>query len=264
MTFPQTVQAPPQQQQPLWHQRASARTGFGNLVLVEFRKLFGTLSDRLTLLLAPVMLIGVMYLFSRTGKMESAAKQMFPLLISIQFGLLLTFVAVIKLVAGEWHYKSAQPTLLMQPSRMRYLSAQTVVVLSVWLVSALLTFLIYPVFIRMQADRERFGFLLDIRPGWVLGVTLAGTALVLISALIVAMHLPNPTAALVVFFVVVPLLMVARSAAPAVFGVIYPLEPAYLLAGQPDAGTVQAIVSGLLWLSLLVWGAIRIQRRDAG
>src|SRR5690606_24857260 len=50
---------PPGPPAPPMNPRALQRTGFPTLVLVELRKLAGTLSDRILLALAPVVLVGV-------------------------------------------------------------------------------------------------------------------------------------------------------------------------------------------------------------
>jgi len=170
---------------------------------------------------------------------------------------------VIKLVAGEWQYKSVQPTLLVQPSRMRYFLAQGTVLAGVWLLCSLFTFILFPLLIKTAATGLNHNYLLGMRPGWVLGVTLLATALVLLTALIVSLLVPNTGGALTVFFIVVPLLALARLSLPEVFGLIYPLEPAWHLAGL-GTGWPATISSSLLWLVLLAIALFRLQRRDAG
>ena len=247
-----------------WAARAAHRSPFWRLVAVEARKLVGTRSDKLVLAFAPVFLVGLMLLFTLPqSNLASAGKQIAPLLIVVQLGLLLVFATVIKLVAGEWQYKSVQPTLLVQPSRMRYFLAQGTVLAGVWLLCSLFTFLLFPLLIKTAATGLNHNYLLGMRPGWVLGVTLLATALVLLTALIVSLLVPNTGGALTVFFIVVPLLAVARLSLPEVFGLIYPLEPAWHLAGL-GTGWPQTITASLFWLVLLVISLIRLQRRDAG
>lgn len=245
-------------------QRAAGRSPFWRLVVVELRKLVGTRSDKLVLAFAPVFLVGLMLLFTLTQtNLASAGKQIGPLLIVVQLGLLLVFATVIKLVAGEWQYKSVQPTLLVQPSRMRYFLAQGTVLAAVWLVCTLVTFILFPLLIKSTADGLNHNYLLGMRLGWVLGVTMLATALVLLTALIISLLVPNTGGSLTVFFIVVPILMVARMALPEVFGLIYPLEAAWHLAGL-GTGWAQTISSLVLWLSLLGFALFRLQRRDAG
>ncbi|GAA3636844.1 hypothetical protein C8D88_101460 [Lentzea atacamensis] len=256
------VQAP--QANVPWAVRASRASSFWRLVAVEARKLVGSRSDKIVMAFAPLFLIGVMLLFTLPqSNLASAGRQLQPMLVVVQLGLLLVFATVIKLVAGEWQYKSVQPTLLVQPSRMRYLVAQATVLLGVWLVCTLFTFVLYPVLIEMAADGINHDYLLGHRPGWVLGVTMLSTALVLLTALIVSLLIPNTGGSLTVFFIVVPLLALARMLLPEVFGLIYPLEAAWHLAGG-GTGWVQTISSLVVWLTLLGVSLVVLSRRDAG
>jgi hypothetical protein len=92
-----------------WAARAAQRSPFWRLVAVEARKLVGTRSDKLVLAFSPIFLVGLMMLFTLTqSNLSSAGKQIGPLLIVVQLGLLLVFATVIKLVAGEWQYKSVR------------------------------------------------------------------------------------------------------------------------------------------------------------
>lgn len=247
-----------------WALRASQSSSFPRLVAVEARKLVGTRSDKIVMAFAPLFLVGVMLLLTLPQtNLASAGRQLQPMLVVIQLGLLLVFATVIKLVAGEWQYKSVQPTLLVQPSRMRYLMAQAMVLVGVWLVCTLFTFILYPALIKMTADGLNHDYLLDERPGWVLGVTMLSTALVLLTALIVSLLIPNTGGSLTVFFIVVPLLALARMLLPEVFGLIYPLEPAWHLAGV-GTGWPQTISSLVVWLTLLGISLVVLSRRDAG
>lgn len=247
-----------------WAARAAHAAPFWRLAAVELRKLVGTRSDKLVLTFSPIFLVGLMMLFTLPQtNLSSAGKQIGPLLMVVQLGLLLVFSTVIKLVAGEWQYKSVQPTLLVQPSRMRYFLAQGTVLAGVWLVCSLFTFIVFPILIKTAANGNHHNYLLGMRPGWVLGVTMLATALVLLTALIVSLLVPNTGGSLTVFFVVVPMLAVARLSLPEVFGLIYPLEPAWHLAGL-GAGWAQTISASVLWLTLLGVSVFRLQRRDAG
>ncbi|MBP2474982.1 hypothetical protein JOF53_003854 [Crossiella equi] len=244
--------------------RAAQASPFWRLVVVEARKLVGTRSDKIVMAFAPVFLIGLMLLFSLTqSNLASAGNQIQPVLIVVQLGLLLVFATVIKLVAGEWQYKSVQPTLLVQPSRMRYLLAQGTVLAGVWLVCTLFTFIVFPQLIKLTAGNINHNYLLGMRPGWVLGVIALATAQVLLTALIVSLLVPNTGGALTVFFIVVPLLAVARLSLPEVFGFIYPLESAWHLAGL-DSNWAPTVSSLIVWLTLLAYSLFLLQRRDAG
>ena len=121
---------------------ASRRTAFPKLVLVELRKLTGTLSDRILLALAPIVLICVTVLIHTSSDYAStyasASGQISPTFYTVRVGHLLLHAVLIKLIAGEWQHRSAQPTLLAQPSRARYFLAQATVVLMLWLIAAAL------------------------------------------------------------------------------------------------------------------------------
>lgn len=276
--FPQPGQAPQPGQMPQpgqapapaqvaagpWAASAAHRSPFWRLVAVEARKLVGTRSDKIVLAFSPIFLIGLMLLFTLPQtNLASTGDQIGPMLIVIQLGLLLVFSTVIKLVAGEWQYKSVQPTLLVQPSRMRYFLAQGTVLVGVWLVCTLFTFALFPILIKTAANNINHNYLIGMRLGWVLGVAMLATALVLLTALIVSLLVPNTGGALTVFFVAVPLLAVARLSLPEVFGLIYPLEPAWHLAGL-GTGWPQTICALVIWLALLGFALFRLQRRDAG
>jgi hypothetical protein len=115
---------------------ASRRIPFSKLVLVELRKLTGTLSDRILLALAPVVLVGITVLShvgsDKASSFASAADQISPTYYTVRVGHVLLHAVLIKLIAGEWQHRSAQPTLLAQPSRARYFLAQATVVLMLW------------------------------------------------------------------------------------------------------------------------------------
>ncbi|MCO1578283.1 hypothetical protein M8C13_21250 [Crossiella sp. SN42] len=247
-----------------WAERAAKPASFLRLVAVEFRKLVGTRSDKIVLAFSPVFLVGVLCLIILPQYyLRSASDQIMPNLLGVQLGQLLLFVAVIKLIAGEWQYKSVQPTLLVQPSRLRYLLAQASVLVGVWLLATLVTFIAGPLLVKTRTAMNLQSNWLGMRPGWTLGVIALATALVLLSAMVIGTLIPNTAAAITVFFVAVPLLTFARAGLPEVIGMIYPLEAAYAMAGL-GVGAVQTIVSVLVWVGLLVFGALVVSRRDAG
>ncbi|GAA4015995.1 hypothetical protein GCM10022247_43730 [Allokutzneria multivorans] len=261
---PQVQVAPPGAE---WAVNADRKTPFVKLVLAEFMKLTGTLSDRITLAVGPIFLFAMLFVYSalaKSGMIISAYDQVIPLILVTQFGSLFLLVSVIKLVAGEWQYKSVQPTLLVQPARLRYLAAQATVIMIVWFVTAMSTFGLFLLFRGIGAEASNVGYLLPMRLGWVLLIAVLSTFMVLAASLIIAMLLPNSTGALVVYFLTVPLLLFVREMAPQVFGPLYPLEMAYYVAGEPNSGAVQAWISLVVWLALLVFGAFLVRRRDAG
>ncbi|MGI5129039.1 hypothetical protein ACQEVB_19700 [Pseudonocardia sp. CA-107938] len=247
--------------------QALKRTGFGTLVLVELRKLTGTMSDRILLALAPIVLVGVTLLIHNAVKYASdyaAAKdQITPSFYGVRVGALLFHAALIKLVAGEWQHRSAQPTLLAQPSRARYFLAQGSVVLLVWLVTAVLQTATTLIVAPGAVTGVGAGYLLSYRIGWVVGVCVLGSLLTLIVALTVAMLVPNAAGALAIYFVTVPVMLTISGLAPKVFVWLDPLTPTATLAtlsAIPGPGPV--IVALLLWAGLLALAGFRVARRD--
>jgi hypothetical protein len=246
---------------------ASRRTPFPKLVLVELRKLTGTLSDRILLALAPVVLILVTVLI-HTGtdyasSYASAASQISPTFYTVRVGHLLLHAVLIKLIAGEWQHRSAQPTLLAQPSRARYFLAQATVVLVLWLLAAGLqlvtTLLVAPGAISGVGAT----YLLGYRPGWVIGVCVLGSLLTILVALTVAMLVPNAAGALAIYFAAVPVMLTVSGLAPQVFAWVDPSSATAALATlAPVAGPGPVIVSLVLWAGLLGLAGYRVARRD--
>jgi len=246
---------------------ASRRTGFPTLVLVELRKLTGTLSDRILLALAPIVLICVTVLI-HTGSdyastYASAAGQISPTFYTVRVGHLLLHAVLIKLIAGEWQHRSAQPTLLAQPSRARYFLAQATVVLLLWLLAAVLqlvtTLLVAPGAISGVGAT----YLLGYRPGWVIGVCVLGSLLTILVALTVAMLVPNAAGALAIYFATVPVMLTISGLAPQVFAWVDPSSATAALATLAAVdGPAPVIVSLLLWAGLLGLAGYRVARRD--
>jgi hypothetical protein len=246
---------------------ASRRTPFSRLVLVELRKLTGTLSDRILLALAPIVLVGVTVLI-HTGTdyastYASAAGQISPTFYTVRVGHLLLHAVLIKLIAGEWQHRSAQPTLLAQPSRARYFLAQAAVVLMLWLLAAGLqlvtTLLVAPGAISGVGAT----YLLGHRPGWVVGVCVLGSLLTILVALTVAMLVPNAAGALAIYFAAVPVMLTISGLAPKVFAWVDPSSAVAALATlAPVEGPAPVVVSLVLWLGLLGLAGYRVARRD--
>jgi hypothetical protein len=246
---------------------ASRRTGFPTLVLVELRKLTGTLSDRILLALAPVVLVGVTILIHTVtdyaSSYASAAGQITPTFFTVRVGHVLLHAVLIKLIAGEWQHRSAQPTLLAQPSRARYFLAQATVVLMLWMLAAALqlgtTLLVAPGAVTGVGAT----YLLGHRPGWVVGVCLLGSLLTILVALTVAMLVPNAAGALAIYFATVPVMLTISGLAPQVFAWVDPSTATAALATlAPVEGPGPVVVSLLLWAGLLGLAGYRVARRD--
>ena len=246
---------------------ATRRTPFPVLVGVELRKLTGTLSDRILLLLAPVALVGVTVLIhigsDYASRYASAAGQISPTFYAVRVGHVLLHAVLIKLIAGEWQHRSAQPTLLVQPSRARYFLAQATVVLLLWLVAAALqlatTFLVAPGAVAATGAT----YVLDQRTGWVIGVCVLGSLLTILVALTVAMLVPNAAGALAVYFVTVPVMLTISGLAPEVIAWLDPSTATAALATLAAVeGPGPVVVSLVLWAGLLGLAGYRVARRD--
>jgi hypothetical protein len=246
---------------------ASRRTGFPTLVLVELRKLTGTLSDRILLALSPIALVGVTVLI-HTGtdyasSYASAAGQISPTFYTVRVGHLLLHAVLIKLIAGEWQHRSAQPTLLAQPSRARYFMAQATVVLMLWLLAAALQLITTLLVAPGAVTGAGATYLLGYRPGWVIGVCVLGSLLTILVALTVAMLVPNAAGALAIYFATVPVMLTISGLAPQVFVWLDPSTATAALATlAPVDGPAPVIVSLLLWAALLGLAGYRVSRRD--
>jgi hypothetical protein len=234
------------------------------LVRVELRKLTGTRSDRILLIVGPIALIAfnlMMYLPTET--FASAKDQISPMMFGVRFAAIVIHAALIKLIAGEWQHRSAQPTLLVQPSRVRYFLAQTAVVLILWLFCAALQIVMTLSLSPTAAAHSGASYLLSYRIGWVIGAGLLGSLLTIMVALTVAMLLPNAAGSLAVYFIAVPAMLILGGIAGKVFIWIDPSAAAQSLATvAPVAGPAPAIVSLIIWLGLLIFAGFRVLRRD--
>lgn len=246
---------------------AMRRTPFLALVRVELRKLTGTMSDRILLALGPLVIVGVT-VFIHTAIDEasdygSAAAQISPTFYVLRLGHVLIHAALIKLIAGEWQHRSAQPTLLAQPSRARYFLAQVTVVFMLWLGSAALQLITTLIVAPGAISGSGATYLLGYRIGWLVGVCLLGSLLTIIVALTVSMLIPNAAGALAVYFVTVPVMASITAMKPEVFIWLDPSAAASTLATlSPVEGSAPAIVSLLLWGGLLALAGYRVSRRD--
>jgi hypothetical protein len=263
--MPQPPSAPVAQARPQesWQQRAERRTSFLTQVRVEFRKLAGTLSDRILLVVGPLVLIGLSTsILFVAGRLDTVETQIGLAVWSLRITAIVLHAVLIKLIAGEWQHRSAQPTLLVQPSRARYFLAQSTVVFALWLfcatVQIAITFIVTPI-----AAEPSSGYLLDHRPGWVIGVIVLGSSLAIMTALIVSMLVPNAAGALAIYVGVIPLMMIFSGVAPKVFIWIDPLASAITLANMsPVDNPAPAFTSLALWLGLLVMSGWLVSRRD--
>jgi hypothetical protein len=256
----------PQGQALGWEARASKRAGFGTLVAVEFRKLAGTRSDKILLVAGPLFAILVTFSVAMgQDDLTTAKSQIMPLALLVRIADVVLHVTLIKLVAGEWQYRSVQPTLLMQPSRVRYALAQAVVVLAVWAGTAILEIGLYYPLLHARADAINHGFLLDHRFGWVLGVAVLGTGLTIAVALAIAMVLPNSAGAITVYVIAVLGLMILIGFLPEVVSWIDPAQPMMALAGVSRVTSTGSVITSSVMIVLLFgYGLWSTARRDAG
>ena len=246
---------------------ASRRTPFRTLVLVELRKLTGTLSDRILLALAPIVLVGITVLTHTAtdyaSTYASAAGQISPTFYTVRVGHVLLHAVLIKLIAGEWQHRSAQPTLLTQPSRARYFLAQATVVLMVWLLAAALQLVTTLLVAPGAVTGVGATYILGYRTGWVIGVCVLGSLLTILVALTVAMLVPNAAGALAIYFSTVPVMLTVSGLAPKVFTWVDPSTPTAALATlAPVEGPGPVVVSLVLWAGLLGIAGFRVARRD--
>ncbi|MBA0127545.1 hypothetical protein H0B56_18530 [Haloechinothrix sp. YIM 98757] len=246
-------------------QRATSRTPFVTLVGVELRKLAGTISDRILLVLGPLVVIGIgaFGAFLGSAGYYTASSQIEPTVWVIKISAIVMHAAVIKLIAGEWQYRSAQPTLLVQPSRARYFLAQATVVLLVWLVTTVLQIATMFVAMPIAVGNAGSGYLLGHRVAWVIGVIALGTFLTFLTALVVGMLIPNAAGALAVYCAFVPALLIFMGALPESVIWVEPAAAAFELAGLSAVDNPAPVITSLaLWLSLFVLATWRVSRRD--
>lgn len=248
-----------------WEQRGAAKTAFARLVIVELRKLAGTMTDRLLLLLAPIVLVAAAW-FGTTinaGYSTSAATEVIGIVLAAHVGLLPLFTTVLKTFSGEWHYRSIQLSLLLQPNRSRYAAAQLVSVLLLWLLAALVLFAVYyPLKSSMMAGTD-FPDFVGPRPLWVLGISLLASGLGLLFVLAITFLIANPTAAVTIY------LLLAGAFGyrywpdrPELMTYVDPWQPASLLAGS-TANIWPTITSSTLLFVAVGAGLFALRTRDA-
>lgn len=252
-----------------WQQNAVRGAGYPSLVWAELRKLFATMSDRVLMILAPIMLIGsiVSSAVALTSGGASVADQAGPLPMALSTGLIFLHIAIIKAFTGEWHYRSVQLSLLLQSSRAKYLSAQFGAITVVWFVVTGITFAVFLPMRGIGIDSAIFQYHLNDRILWFLGATALTAAIGMMWCMVIATLIPHPTAAIVVYFVLTYLLAMINAVmtsvqipAGAVWVSPYALSMYYI-------GKADSVLPGIVWavglLVLLALGTSFVYRRDA-
>ena len=250
-----------------WEQRGHRKTAFIRLVIVELRKLAGTMSDRLLLALAPLALVGVTLYAATMVNADygtTAALQVTGLTLAAHFGQIPLYTAVLKTFSGEWHYRSIQLSLLLQPNRRRYATAQLAAVLLLWLVAAAVQFAIfYPVRSATTQNAGNFQDFIGPRPLWVVGVSLLASLLSLLFVLAVTFLISNPTAGVTAYLILAGLYYFRYDTShPKLIDYVDPWQPATLLAGK-TLDPWPAVTSGALLLTAVGIGLFLLGRRDA-
>ncbi|WP_020663720.1 hypothetical protein [Amycolatopsis benzoatilytica] len=241
-----------------WQVKAQQRASFGTLVRVELRKTTATAADKILMIATPILLVLVGLLFLQGNARDfTLADQLLPVFLLIRLGGMLMNVVVVKLIAAEWHYRSAQPTLLAQPSRLRYVLAQATVAIGVWLLSAALEVLLTFSYLRSRLTKLDVQVLFTVRPGMVITAILIGSACMTLFAVTVAWLIPN-TAGAITAYVLLALLFLFLQSGIDYAGWADPVEPARQLTGIAKHGVVALSTSLVLWItltSLAIWRA---------
>jgi hypothetical protein len=241
------------------------RPAFLRLVRAEFRKFSGTLSDRILLIVGPLLLIGFSGLLDRIYAFDGTwSSQIGPILIGLVYSPLAFNAALVKLISGEWQYRSAQPTLLVQPSRLRYLAAQSTVAVLVWIFYSIVAVVLFSLLTPPVIASADLQSLLGIRPGMVI---LAGAAAALIAvawALVIALLVPNAAGALAIYLISVPALNVVQGLLPKVVSWVNPFRiPTAVAGADTTLPAASAYTAGVLLVVLLVIAVLRYRVREA-
>lgn len=236
---------------------------FRRVVRVEFRKLRDTLSGRILLVSGPLLLVFLnVVVILGTPQNGTVTSQIGVTVAIIQFGQMVIHAALIKLIAGEWLYRAVQPTLLLQPSRARYLLAQASVAGLLWVGCSMLQLACTLILTPIAARNSGAAYLLGDRLPWVCAVCFLGSLLVMLVAVVASLLLLNPTGALALYFASVPMMAIVASVLP-VFSWINPFTAVLELATMNDYFVpYPAITSLLLWSALLAAAAHRVATRD--
>ncbi|WP_037364177.1 hypothetical protein [Amycolatopsis orientalis] len=250
-------------QAPAWQAPAQRRASFGTLVGVELRKMTATAADKILVISAPVLLVTLSLLFLQGGTHDyTLDNQLLPVFITLRLGPVLMNVVLVKLIAAEWHYRSAQPTLLAQPSRLRYVLAQATIAFGVWLIASGLNLLMTFTYYRSRYDAYDTQFLLGVRPGAMAGTILLGGFCLTLFAVTVGWLIPN-TAGAITAYVLLSLLLVFLQSSVDYAGWFDPAEPARQLAGIAKHGPVALTTSLVGWIGLAGVAIWRAGTREA-
>lgn len=250
-------------QAPAWQAPAQRRASFGTVVGVELRKMTATVADKILVIAAPILLVALSLLFLQGGLRDyTLDKQLLPVFLTIRLGAVLMNVVLVKLIAAEWHYRSAQPTLLAQPSRLRYVLAQATIAIGVWLVTSGLNLLMTFTYYRSQLDSYDTQFLLDARPGAMVATILLGGFCMTLLAVTIGWLIPN-TAGSITAYVLLSLLFVFLQSGIDYAGWVDPAEPARQLAGIAKHGPVALATSLVVWIGLAGVAIWRAGTREA-
>ncbi|MFF0144394.1 hypothetical protein ATK36_3431 [Amycolatopsis sulphurea] len=256
------VQAPVAQQ-PSWQLAAQRRASFGTLLAVELRKMTATVADKILVIAGPLVLAPAALLFlSGSGRSLTTEHQLTPVFVTIRMAAVLMNVVLVKLIAAEWHYRSAQPTLLAQPSRLRYVLAQATIAMGSWLVIFGLQVLLVFAYYRNQLEAHDIEFLLGYRTGAILAAVAIGTFAMTLLAVTIGWLIPN-TAGAITAYVLVSLLFGFLQTGKDYAGWVDPIEPARQLSGIAKHGPLALVTSLLLWLGLAGAGIWRAGTREA-
>ncbi|ATY15734.1 hypothetical protein CU254_39110 [Amycolatopsis sp. AA4] len=250
-------------QAPAWQAPAQRRASFGTVVGVELRKMTATVADKILVLSAPLLLVMLSLLFLQGGLRDyTLDKQLLPVFLTIRLGAVLMNVVLVKLIAAEWHYRSAQPTLLAQPSRLRYVLAQATIAFGVWLVTSGLNLLMTFTYYRSRLDAYDTQFLLEARPGAMVATILLGGFCMTLFAVTIGWLIPN-TAGAITAYVLLSLLFVFLQSGIDYAGWVDPAEPARQLAGIAKHGPVALATSLAVWIGLAGVAIWRAGTREA-
>lgn len=255
----------PQAAPPGWVSAAQRRAGFLTILRAELRKLVATRSDKILVVVGPIALVLFSMLPILTAGYDGTMREEIASTIyALCFAPVVVHAILIKLIAGEWQYRSAQPTLLVQPSRVRYLLAQLVVAMFVWLICSVVQIAATFVLTKIAVEQQDFVSLIPYRAGWAIGICVLGALLMTLLALATALLVPNAAGALAVYPVVAFTLMMMAGWLPEVLAWIDPVSAAVALTGQLPMDPVGPVITGAgLLLALLGFGVFLQLRRDA-
>lgn len=251
------------QQQPAWATGAAKRASFGTVVGVELRKMSATVADKILLIAAPIGLVVLSIMFMvDSSRPNTFTRQLGPVFLTVRLAAVLVDLTLVKLIAAEWHYRSSQPTLLVQPSRMRYVFAQATIAVGAWLlisgVHVLMTFTFYS----GRLDARDIQNLLVFRPGMVVAACFIGALCMTLLAVTVGWLIPN-TAGAITTYVLVSLLFTILQGNIDFAGWVDPIEPARQLSGVSQHGVIALVTSLILWLGLAAVAIFRAGTREA-